>query len=200
MTRATPPEAVAVAHFLLLNTLMDRVKRCASKKEKEDVGKPVRSRLREAPGIALSTGAASLITFYLSKSDRQMLGRLCTLFSRHTNVNTGEDAKRIVAEALGAEQDCNNDLEKRLREELTRGGSGYNTVLSMILAYLDSLGLCGGQGSPVCCTGDVVASTAAFAKSLFENPNRDSFVVQVLLPYLEAAKRLVDAIVKGEER
>ncbi len=192
MTGTVNPEATAVAHFLILDRLMERAKGCVSKDEEKKVGRPVRSRLREAPGLALSTGAASLITFYLSKSDPQLLEALCKVFTKHSVVKSWQDAQKIVDEALGVKQNCKEGIDKSLKDELIRGGSGYSVVLSMILSYLESLGL------QKLCDGNVVNMVASFAKGLFEDSRLDSFVGQVLLPYFEAAKRLVDAVVKGE--
>ena len=188
MTNLVSPEAIAVSHFLVIEKLMERARDCVEDRDKENVGKPLRSRLREAPSIMLSTGTAGLLTFYLSKSDNTLLPALIRLLDCSINTPTGREAEKLVNDLI-----CKNTNQK-ITEEMIKGGKGYTIALAMILSYLNTLGLC------TCKDKNVVSNTASFAKDLLEKPGLDAATSRLLLPYLEASKRLVEAIVKGEER
>ncbi len=190
MSDIKAPEAIAVSHFLVIEKLIERTRDCVKNEEdKEKVGKPLRSRLREAPSIMLSTGVSGLLTFYLSKSDNNHLPTLIQLFTTSASISTSGEAGRLIDDTL-REGDC---IDKNVAEELTKGGSSYTIALAMILSYLNTLGFC------TCTDKETVANTASFTKNLLEKPGLDAAISRLLLPYLESAKRLIEAIAKGEE-
>ena len=190
MTNIKASEAIAVSHFLVIEKLIERARDCVKKEEeKKKVGKPLRSRLREAPSIMLSTGASGLLTFYLSKSDNNHLPTLIQLFTTSASISTSGEAERLIDDTWREV----NGIDKKVAEELIKDKGGYTIALAMILSYLSTLGLC------TCTDKETVANTASFTKNLLEKPGLDAAVSRLLLPYLESAKRLIEAIVKGGE-
>ena len=188
------PEAAAVAEFLLLKRMIDDARSAAGDQEKaKAVGRAVKSRLREAPSLMLSTGTAGLITFYTSKSDLGLLDKLYQAFTSAIDARP-EDADRIWAglqKNLAPGNPGGRGLDA-LRAELTEGGKGYTVTLAMMLAYLGRLGLYEHKA------GDPASSIAGLAKRLLDEPGLDASAAQLLLPFIDAAKRLVSAVVKGE--
>ena len=184
------PEAAAVAEFLLLKRMIDDARSAAGDQEKAKAGRAVKSRLREAPSLMLSTGTAGLITFYTSKSDLGLLDKLYQAFTSAIDASPGE-VDEIWAKLRGDLASGGRGLDA-LRAELTEGGKGYTVALAMMLAYLGRLGLYEHKA------GDPASSIAGLAARLLDEPGLDASAAQLLLPFIDAAKRLVSAVVKGE--
>ena len=184
------PEAAAVAEFLLLKRMIDDARSAAGDQEKAKAGRAVKSRLREAPSLMLSTGTAGLITFYTSKSDLGLLDKLYQAFTSAIDASPGE-VDEIWAKLRGDLASGGRGLDT-LRAELTEGGKGYTVALAMMLAYLGRLGLYEHKA------GDPASSIAGLAARLLDEPGLDASAAQLLLPFIDAAKRLVSAVVKGE--
>ncbi len=176
---AIDPKEAAASHFLLLYTLLQKAE------AGEKVGKPVRSRAREAPGMLLSSGLLGFLTFYASKSDKEVVDKLASGFCKSTHIGRLQEAQRIAEEIAG------DKLKKKLYNELGEGGKGYSVLLSMVIAYLASQGIIGEEAS--------MKGLIEGLRRLSGEPWLETQAQDMLLPYLVQVKQLVEAVVKEDE-
>lgn len=175
------PRSIATSHFLLLYALIRKTQE-EGKGRKDSVGKPVRSRAREAPGLMLAAGPTGLLTFYASKADKGIVDKLTIEFMNAQEVRSLGDA---AARAQRLLQDVNN-----LRKDLTEGGKGYSVILAMITAYL---------GQQRILRTPNTEELYTLIKDMASKPGREAAVQEVLLPYLVHLKQLIESVVKEDE-
>ncbi|MEB3860981.1 MAG: type III-B CRISPR module-associated protein Cmr5 [Desulfurococcales archaeon] len=186
------PRTGATTHFLLLYALLEKAQKtiqASSRGSRETiVGKPVRSRAREAPGLLLSAGPLGLLTFYASKiSDKNLYNKLATEF-----FNLSPDVTLNAAKEK-AEQIYKNTNAKTIDDELSSGGKGYTILLAMITAYLAN------QDNQNLLREPSLEGLIDFLKDLAKTPELEAQIQDLLLPYLTHLKQLVEAVVKEDE-
>ncbi|MEB3787477.1 MAG: type III-B CRISPR module-associated protein Cmr5 [Desulfurococcales archaeon] len=206
------PESIAISHILLIHEILARLQpqtqndNSRQGQDQKKPGKSLRTRLREAPNLLLSSGPAGLITFYLSKTNKDIIDTLTYAFIDATQIDNAERAREILECRIVKLKD-NNETRKKfntIKDEFIGSEGGYTIVVAMIAAFANSQGLI--TLSPLqpepeqdSQARNIINSIAELAKKTLDDPAYAVTTTTLLLPYLTTAKRLAEAIIKVED-
>lgn len=206
------PESIAISHLLLIHETLTSLQPQTQDnnnrqgQDQKKPGKSLRTRLREAPSLLLSSGPAGLITFYLSKTNKDIIDTLTYAFIDATQIDNAERAREILECRIAKLKD-NEETRKKFNaivKEFTGSEGGYTIVVAMIAAFANSQGLI--TLSPLQPASEqddqarsIINSLAVLAKKTLDNPAYAITTTTLLLPYLTTAKRLAEAIIKVED-
>ncbi|MCE4628420.1 MAG: type III-B CRISPR module-associated protein Cmr5 [Desulfurococcales archaeon] len=166
---------VAVRQAIVLERIIHNMKtnKGDENKDKVKIAQGLRSRAREAPGLILQAGLASLMTHLLSKSKEEEVAQALAALTGKKDV-----------ESLG-------DLE-------SGEAKGYSTMLALLIDALRELNPQNNHFKKLAENYNTLCTLVAI-KDLLNNPAEEAKLSRELTPYLVELKKLVEAIVGEQE-
>jgi len=172
---AIDPVALALAHGLCLRKAQEHYGL-----KKDLIGKGVRSRARELPGLIASAGLAQALLFYLSKADDNEYEKAYLL------AQAAEKEECQVPDKI-----TSKDVKTMLESS---EGAGYGTILALLAHAIKTL-------TPT--EGHDFSTKKGLAQYILclarEGRGTELQATALLQPYLEALKRIIEAFYGGEK-